>query len=162
MTDVRHATHPTEMPRLPPEELRRRFLLEELFTPGAVSWALSQQDRVLVGGALPAGGELGLLAPPELAAERLCDRRELGVVCLSGSGRVTADDAVFDVEAEDIVYVSQGTARVSVSGDAEFYLACAPSHQPHPTALIRRSEAETVALGDTARANVRTRAVLLE
>ncbi len=156
MTDVRLATHPTELPRLSPEELRERFVLEDLFTPGAVSWALSQQDRVLVGGALPRGGRLELTAPPEIAADRLCDRREVGIVCLSGSGEVTADDQVFEVEAEDIVYVSQGTAQVAVSGDADFYLACAPSHRPHPTTLIRRADAETVELGDPGHANVRT------
>ncbi len=156
MTDVRLATHPSEMERLAPEQLRERFLLEDLFVEGALSWALSQQDRVLVGGALPAGGELELTAPAEVAADRLCDRREVGVVCLSGSGSVTADDEVFEVQAEDIVYVSQGTGRVAVSGDAVFYLACAPSHRPHPTTLIRRADAETVALGDSEHANVRT------
>lgn len=156
MTDVRFATHPSEMGSLTPDELRQRFLLEGLFTPGEVSWALSHHDRILVGGALPGGGELELTAPPEVAAQALCDRREVGIVCLSGSGRVTAGEQTFDVAAEDIVYVGRGVARVAVSGDAAFYLASAPSHEPHPTTLIRRADAETVPLGDPEHANVRT------
>lgn len=156
MTDIRYATHPTEMGSLPPGELRRRFLLEGLFVPGQVSWALSHHDRILVGGALPDGGELELPAPPEVVAEALCDRREVGIVCLAGAGRVSADDQTFDVEAEDIVYVGRGVRRVAVAGDAAFYLASAPSHEPHPTTLIRRADAETVALGDAEHANVRT------
>lgn len=156
MTDVRYATHPSEMAHLSSQQLRERFLLERLFTPGKLSWALSQQDRILVGGALPLGGELELTAPTEVAAEALCDRREVGIVCLAGSGRVTADGRTFDVQAEDIVYVSQDTGRVTVAGQAEFYCASAPSHQPHPTTLIRRADAETVPLGDPEHANVRT------
>ena len=156
MTDVRFATHPSEVAHLVPDQLRERFLLEALFVPGQVSWALSHHDRILVGGAQPQGGELDLTAPPEVAAEALCDRREVGIVCLAGSGRVTADEKTFDVQAEDIVYVSQGTSRVAVSGDATYYCASAPSHTPHPTTLIRREDAETVRLGDPEHANVRT------
>jgi 4-deoxy-L-threo-5-hexosulose-uronate ketol-isomerase len=156
MTDVRYATHPSEMDHLAPEQLRERFLLERLFIPGQVAWALSHHDRILVGGALPQGGELELTAPAELSAEALCDRREVGIVCLAGSGRVTADGETLDVRAEDIVYVSQGTRRVTVAGDAVFYCASAPSHEPHPTTLIRREDAETVPLGEPEHANVRT------
>ncbi len=156
MTDVRYATHPAEMQTLSPEGLRERFLLDTLFAPGTVRWALSHHDRILVGAAEPAGGELELSPPREVAAEHLCDRRELGVVCLEGSGRVVADGVDHDVEAEDIVYVGSGTRRVTVAGSAVFYLVSAPSHEAHPTTVIRRSEAETVALGDQANANVRT------
>ncbi len=156
MTDVRYATHPSEMARLAPEQLRERFLLERLFSPGQLSWALSHHDRILVGGAMPQGGELELTAPAEVVAEALCDRREVGIVCLAGAGWVTADEEKFPVEAEDIVYVSQGTRRVTVAGDATFYCASAPSHEPHRTTLIRKADAETVPLGDTEHANVRT------
>ena len=156
MTDVRYATHPSEFTHLTPDQLRERFLLERLFTPGQVSWALSHHDRILVGGALPQGGELELTAPAEIAAETLCARREVGIVCLTGSGRVTADGETFDVQAEDIVYVAQATRRVTVAGNATYYCASAPSHQPHPTTLIRPTDAETVQLGEPEHANVRT------
>jgi len=144
------------MTRLSPEELRARFVLDNLFAPGEVRWALSHHDRILVGAALPQGGELPLDAPAEVAAQYLCDRREVGVVCLEGSGRIVADDEVLEVAAEDIVYVGRGTRRVSVAGDAVFYLASAPSHEPHPTTLARRANAQTVPLGDREHANVRT------
>lgn len=156
VTDVRYATHPSEMARLSPEELRARFVVEDLFAAGEVRWMLSHHDRILVGAALPAGGSLTLDAPPEVAAQHLCDRREVGIVCLEGTGTVTADDEKLDVVAEDIVYVGRGTTQVSVSGDAVFYLVSAPSHEPHPTTLTHRADAETVPLGDQDHANVRT------
>ena len=156
MTDVRLPTHPDDFAALSPEELRDRYLVTGLFQPGAVSWAFSQQDRLLIGGALPAGGALPRDAPPEIRADRLCDRREAGIACLSGRGTVTADDQTFEVAAEDIVYVGRGARRVEVAGDAVFYLVVVPAHESHPTVLARRGEVETVPLGAPANANVRT------
>lgn len=156
MTDVRFATHPSELDRLSPEELRARFLVTDLFAQGEVRFALSHHDRILVGGAMPAGGELELLPPAEIRAARLCDRREVGVVCLAGEGVVVADDERFEVGAEDIVYVGQGTGRVAVGGPAAFYVVSAPAHRPLPTTLVRRADAEAVPIGDAHKASRRT------
>ncbi|MQY29353.1 5-dehydro-4-deoxy-D-glucuronate isomerase [Nocardia aurantia] len=156
MADVRYATSPVEMATLSPEELRARFLVTDLFAEGEVRFTLSHHDRLLIGGAVPAGGELTLTPPPELRAERLCDRRELGIVTLSGTGTVTAGERRFAVRAEDIVYVGQGTASVTVAGDAVFYIVSAPAHRPLPTSLITRDEAETHRIGDPGKASERT------
>jgi len=155
-TDVRMATHSDEFALLTPEQLRARFLVEGLFVPGEVRFMLSQSDRILLGGAIPSGGTLDVPAPPEIRAEQICDRRELGVVCLSGAGSVAADDVEYAVEAEDIVYVGSGSRGVRVSGDATYYLVSAPAHQPHPTTLIRRADAATARIGSTEGASVRT------
>ncbi|HZP15576.1 MAG TPA: 5-dehydro-4-deoxy-D-glucuronate isomerase [Nocardioides sp.] len=155
-TDVRIATHPDEFATLSPEEMRERFLVEGLFADGEVRWMLSQSDRILLGGAVPGGANLAITAPAEVRAINLCDRRELGVVCLSGAGTVTADDRTFEVEAEDIVYVGAGTISVSVGGDAAFYLVSAPAHLSHPTTLIKRADAQTLTIGDADKASLRT------
>lgn len=155
-TDVRIGTHPDDFPLLSPEELRDRFLVQDLFAPGELRWMLSQSDRILLGGAVPAGDALDLLPPDEIRAERLCDRREVGIVCLSGRGTVLADAETFDVQAEDIVYIGSGTRSVSVSGDAAFYLVSAPAHRTHPTTLITRAEAETLEIGEADKASRRT------
>ena len=52
-------------------------------------------------------------------AQRLCDRREVDVVCLDGSGTVTSDSTEFTLVAEDVVCLGQGTERLSVAGEAE-------------------------------------------
>lgn len=155
-TDVRIATHPHEFARLTSEELRERFLVEGLFAPGEVRFMLSQGDRILLGGALPQGGRLDIPAPDEVKAEQLCDRRELGVVCLDGSGTVHASGESYPVAAEDIVYLGAGSTDVAVSGDAVFYLVCAPAHRPLPSRLIRRADAQTLTIGDADKASLRT------
>lgn len=156
MTDVRLTTHPSEFDTLPSSALRRRMLVEDLFVPGEVRFCLSHHDRVLIGAAMPAGGTLELLPPAEIRAEALCDRRELGVVCLSGSGIVAADGTSYALDAEDILYIGQGTQSLHVSGEAAFYLVSVPAHRPLPTTLIPRDRAQTVDVGDDAAASKRT------
>lgn len=156
MTDVRFATHPTEMDRLTPAELRERFVLEELFVPGEVRFTLTHHDRILIGGALPAGGTLDVPVPYEIRAEQLTDRREVGIACLEGSGAVHVGEDVHEVGTEDIVYVGRGSGPLRLSGDAVFYLISGPAHEALPTTVARRDEVETVPLGDQEHANVRT------
>lgn len=155
-TDVRIGTHPEDFTLLSPDELRDRFLVQDLFAAGELRWMLSQSDRILLGGAVPDGDVLDVTPPDEVRAENLCDRRELGVVCLEGSGTVVADGEKFEVQAEDIVYVGAGTASISLSGEATFYLVSAPAHQSHPTTLITRAEAQTLEIGDAEKASRRT------
>jgi 4-deoxy-L-threo-5-hexosulose-uronate ketol-isomerase len=156
MTDVRLPTHPSELETLPPAAVRERFLVEDLFAPGEVRWCLSQADRVLIGGAVPAGGALELDAPDEIRAEALNDRRELGVVCLEGSGTVAADGTEHQLEAESILYVGAGTGSVTLAGDATYYLVSVPAHRSLPTTLIPREEADVVEVGEDGAASKRT------
>lgn len=156
MTDVRSATHPADFDHLTAEQLRERYLVPGLFVPGEVNFCLSQQDRVLVGGALPAGETLEILPPDEIKASTICDRRELGVACLGGSGTVSTDGTTHELVAEDILYVGRGTASVTISGDGAFYLVSTPAHATNPTTLVHRAEAETHRIGDPAVASERT------
>ncbi len=155
--DVRYPTHPNEFDHLTPLQLRERFVVEDLFAPGEVLLAFSLSDRLLVGGAAPAGGDLSLPAPEELRGSHLLDRREVAIVCLAGTGTVHTDGADHAMEAEDILYVGKGTQSVVLSGaDAIFYLVSAPAHESLPTVLARRTDAEAVEIGDPARASRRT------
>ena len=156
MTDIRLATHPSEFDALTPAALRERFLVDQLFVPGEVRLCLSHHDRLLIGGAMPGGGVLDLQPPPELRAQDLCDRRELGVVCLEGSGTVLVDGAKHALDAEDILYVGQGTVSVAVTGEATFYLVSAPAHRRLPTTVVRRESAEQVEVGQDQTASRRT------
>jgi 4-deoxy-L-threo-5-hexosulose-uronate ketol-isomerase len=154
---VRAATHPDELESLSTARLRERFLLEDLFAPGEARLALSHHDRIVVGGVVPGSSTVELEPPSELRARSFCDRRELGVVCLSGPGAVEADGERWGLEAEDVLYLGRGTERIAFSGsDAAFYLVSTPAHERHPAALSRRDDADAVALGEPEQANVRT------
>lgn len=155
-TAVVYATHPSEMAGLTTNELRGRFVLGELFADGEIRWALTHHDRILVGGAIPGGGSLELVPPHEIRAIGFCDRREIGIVCLSGSGTVVADGHELALDTEDIAYVGQGTKAVSVCGDAVFYMISAPAHRAHPTTIGRRGDVESMQVGEAGTASART------
>jgi 4-deoxy-L-threo-5-hexosulose-uronate ketol-isomerase len=159
---TRHPTHPADFGDLDSTELRARFLVEDLFAEGEVRLTYSHHDRLTIGGAVPAGRKLTLPVPAQLRAVHFTNRRELAVVCLSGTGCVTVNDTVHELAALDVLYIGRGSTGQSVAGieftgeDARFYLVSAPAHQTHPTALGRRDEVFSVTLGEHAHANVRT------
>ncbi|MGH3657681.1 MAG: 5-dehydro-4-deoxy-D-glucuronate isomerase [Micromonosporaceae bacterium] len=154
--EVRHATHPDEFGGLDTAGLRSRFLIEELFSDGEQRLVYGHHDRLVIGGVRPAGGAVDLATPDELRAEFFCQRRELGVVCLDGTGEVAVDAEKHPMAPHDVLYVGRGARDVSFTGDASYYLMSTPAHQTHPTVLARRDEVEAVHLGDQASANVRT------
>jgi 4-deoxy-L-threo-5-hexosulose-uronate ketol-isomerase len=157
IVQTRHPTHPDELAQLPSSVLRERFLVDDLFAAGEVRLAYSHHDRLVIGGAVPAGHSIGLPSPPQLRAETFLDRRELAVVCLAGSGTVVTDDGKYPMGSRDVLYVGRGATGVTFEGeDARFYLVSAPAHAAHPTTLARRDDVEAVHLGDQAHANVRT------
>jgi 4-deoxy-L-threo-5-hexosulose-uronate ketol-isomerase len=154
---TRHPTHPAEFGGLDTSGLRERFLVDDLFADGEVRLTYTHHDRLVIGGAVPAGRELTLPVPAQLRAARFLDRRELAVVCLSGTGEVTVDGTGHKLAALDVLYVGRGAGQVGFTGtDGRFYLVSAPAHASHPTALARRDEVFAATLGEQAHANVRT------
>ena len=153
---TRHPTHPDELSALTSGALRDRFLVEDLFAAGEVRLVYSHHDRIVIGGAVPDGGTLALPVPAELRAQHFCDRRELAVVCLDGTGAVTVDGERHDMSAFDVLYVGRGSQDVRIEGGGRYYLFSTPAHESHKTALARREDAEAMNAGDQAHANVRT------
>jgi len=117
---------------------------------------MSHHDRLIVGGASPAGGSLELPVPSELRSDSFCSRRELAIVGVDGAGEVEVGGQVFPVGRLDVLYIGRGAADVVLRGQAVYYLVSTPAHQSHPTTLTRRDAAATVHLGEQASANVRT------
>lgn len=153
---VRYATHPDELAALDTDGLRRRFLAEELFVPGQVRLELTHHDRMVIGGAWPAGGSLALPVPDQLRARTFTERRELAVVGIQGSGEVEVGGKRLAVQEGDVLYVGRGNGDVVFHGEARFYLLSAPAHSDRKVTLVRRDDAEAVRLGHQAEANVRT------
>jgi 4-deoxy-L-threo-5-hexosulose-uronate ketol-isomerase len=136
--------------------LRDRLVVSSLFKVNKVTYVQSHHDRILLGGCALRGGSLLLEAPENFGANTLLTRRELGLVCLSGSVSIEVDQSSFKLDAEDIIYISQGTQRIHISGTGDIYFSSSICHYPNPTTLVRKSEAETIVIGDRAHSNERT------
>lgn len=162
--EQRYATDPAAVATMDTEELRSRFLIEEIFVPGQVRLTFTHHDRIVLGGAVPAGAELTLTAPQEIRAEYFLQRREIGIVNVGGPGTVTADGEVFTLVPGACLYLGRGTRDVvfadaptseSAAG-AQFYLFSAPAHTTYPKALVGPGEGTVRELGDQLTSNRRT------
>lgn len=152
----RYARSPHEVARMSTAELRDAFLVTDLFTPGEVRLVHTHQDRVILGGAVPDGGELLLEAPAELRAETFLERRELGILCVAGEARVTVGTETYVMPAGAMLYAGRGAGEVRFSGDGRLYLFSAPAHAAYPTTLALPVSGTVRQLGDQATSNRRT------
>ena len=89
-----HATHPDMMSRVENDELRDRYLVSGMFQSGKVVLNYSHNERFVIGGAAPAGGELNLPDPTEpksAVGKPFLQRREMAVVNIGTEGEVRVD-----------------------------------------------------------------------
>ena len=55
--EIRYAAHPEDAKNYDTRRIRRDFLIERIFTPNEINMVYSMYDRMVVGGAMPAGGD---------------------------------------------------------------------------------------------------------
>jgi 4-deoxy-L-threo-5-hexosulose-uronate ketol-isomerase len=153
--------NPEHYRQLDTEALRSAFLIESLFRPGILDLVYTDADRAIIGSAVPTGSPINLIADAELRAAFFCERRELGVLNIGGSGSITIDGTQFDLGKLDCLYIGRGSKDISfassdASQPAAFYLLSYPAHAVYPTVLARQADATAVELGTVADANRRT------
>ncbi|MFV9423288.1 5-dehydro-4-deoxy-D-glucuronate isomerase [Microbacterium sp. S1037] len=153
----RYATHPEQIPGMDTADLRARFLIDDVFVAGEVRLTYTHHDRIVLGGAVPAGRDLPLTGYPEIRSEYFLEHREVGIVNVGGPGTVTADGEVFELVTGACLYLGRGIREVVFAGDdAQFYLFSAPAHTAYPAALVSPGEGTVRELGDQLTSNRRT------
>lgn len=136
--------------------LREKLVISNLFQRNVVTYVLSHHDRILVGGVSLEKGNVSLSAPEEIRSEFLLARRELGLVCLSGSATVTIDGTKYSMDAEDIMYIGRGSKEISIDGSGDFYFTSSMCHADFPTTLIKKADSQSTVLGEKKYSNERT------
>jgi 4-deoxy-L-threo-5-hexosulose-uronate ketol-isomerase len=143
------------------EELRRRFLVEDLFQSGRADLVYTDVDRAIVGGIVPSDKPLVLQGGREMACNYFCERREAGVINLGAAGTAIVDGVVFRMEPRECLYIGRGSREISFASDSSanpafFYLVSYPAHANHPTTNIAFEKANHIELGSQKEANRRT------
>jgi 4-deoxy-L-threo-5-hexosulose-uronate ketol-isomerase len=160
--DVRFAPNPNITKTLPTEQLRKEFLIESVFVPGKATMLYSDVDRAVIGGVAPTDSSVELLASKkEMAAEYFCERREIGILNIGGSGTITADGKTYTMELKDVLYIGKGIKTISFTSDSKeapalFYFISYPAHTSYPVAHSKFSQAEPQKLGSEKDSNKRT------
>jgi 4-deoxy-L-threo-5-hexosulose-uronate ketol-isomerase len=154
--EERFATHPDTVESASTAELRTRYLLTDLFVPGAVRAIYTYEDRMVVAGAMPGSSVLDLPAWDVVGTPSHLARRELGVVNVGGTGEVTVDGKPYPLDTLDGLYAGRGS-EVSFSGEeACFYLVSALADVTHPVATFSRDTVEPVRIGSAGDASERS------
>ncbi|MGB8379989.1 MAG: 5-dehydro-4-deoxy-D-glucuronate isomerase [Dermatophilaceae bacterium] len=162
--EQRYATTPDQLPYFDTDELRKRYLVEDLFVAGEVNAVYTHHDRIVIGGAVPGGGQLPLPTFDELRAEYFLANREVGIINIGGTGVVTADGETYTLPNGACLYIGRGTRDVGFAdvpagedaGPAQFYLFSAPAHTTYPTQLVLKGQGTARELGDPLTSNRRT------
>lgn len=157
--DIRQPIHPRDARHYTTTELRREFLIQDLFLPGKTKMVYSHFDRVIAGGACPAA-PLTLEAGKEIAAEYFLQRREIGIINVGPDGRVVVDGSEYSLKKTDGLYIGLGGKEVTFVSDdpakpARFYFVSTPAHQTYPTTKILVGDIVPAALGSISQSNER-------
>ncbi len=93
--DIRYSTNPSDVKRYTTEELRKEFLIEDLYQPDQVKATYSHVDRMVVLGIMPVTKEVpidqGIDVWANFGTSFFLERREAGVFNLGGPGSITVD-----------------------------------------------------------------------
>ena len=159
--EVRYAASPQDVKSYDTTRLRDEFLIDNLMSPDEVNLVYSHYDRFISGSAVPVKEALTLEAIDPLKADYFLERRELGIINIGGSGTVTVDGTVYDLDNREALYVGKGNKEVvfaskSANEPALFYLNSTPAHKAYPNKKIGINDVEVVQLGAPETANART------
>ncbi|WP_235985866.1 5-dehydro-4-deoxy-D-glucuronate isomerase [Mucilaginibacter segetis] len=155
-----HSVHPEDFKTYDTQKIRSRFLIDELVQPNTINCTYTHYDRMIVGVANPTDKTLELENYANLRADYFLERREMGIINVSGDGLITVDGKSFQLKKLDCLYIGKGArsvkfSSINASDPAVFYLLSTPAHTGYPVVLMTNSEAAKVKAGTTSASNVR-------
>ena len=159
--DVRYSPDKKGFKNLGTDELRKSFLIEDLFQKNKISLTYSDIDRSITGSAVPSGKTLKLVATKkEMAASYFTERRELGIINIGDSGSVSVNGKVFKMDKKDGLYVGRGEKTIefkskSAAKPAMFYFVSYPAHKDYPDKHVTFEKTTKRNLGTVEDANKR-------
>ncbi|MDP2122674.1 MAG: 5-dehydro-4-deoxy-D-glucuronate isomerase [Hoeflea sp.] len=153
--ETRHAIDPATAKGLDTAGLRAHFHAGGLFADGEIRLVYTHYDRLILGGAVPAGGSLTLDHVKECGTASILDRREMGILNIGEAGTVSAGGTDHAVGSGEVLYLGMGSGPVTFSGHGRFYVLSAPAHRTCASRLIRTGDARRVELGSAATSNER-------
>ncbi|RAJ11053.1 4-deoxy-L-threo-5-hexosulose-uronate ketol-isomerase [Chitinophaga skermanii] len=159
--ETRYAVSPNEAKAWNTAQAREALHIPQLFAADKIYMVYSHFDRFITGGIMPVKQALKLETVDQLKADYFLERRELGLINVGGTGKVSVDGEVFTVNYKEALYIGRGKKEVIFTSEdankpAKFYMNSTNAHTTYPTKHITKNEAEIVTLGSQETSNHRT------
>jgi 4-deoxy-L-threo-5-hexosulose-uronate ketol-isomerase len=158
---IRYAAHPRDFVSYDTKRIREEFLVTNLFIVDEINLVYSMYDRFIVGGALPLNKPLKLGTIDPIKADYFLHRRELGIINVGGTGKVTVDGLEYELKYQEALYVGMGDKNVvfenyDTQKPAHFSFNSAPAHRSCPDKIVTLADAQSVEMGSLETSNART------
>ena len=162
--DIRYSANPNDVKRYTTEELRKEFLIENLYVPDEVVAVYSHVDGMVTLGCMPVSESVsidkGIDVWHNFGTRYFLERREIGIFNIGGAGTITVDGTLYALGYKDCLYITMGAKEVLFASDdaakpAKFYMVSAPAHRSFETKLLKIADAAKKPLGDAATSNKR-------
>ena len=162
--DIRYSANQRDVKRYTTEELRKEFLIENLYVADEVVAVYSHVDRMVTLGCMPVKETVsidkGIDVWANFGTHYFLERREIGIFNIGGAGSIRVDGTVYELGYKDCLYITRGAKEVLFSsGDAaapaKFYMVSAPAHCSYETKLLKIADAAKKPCGDSATSNKR-------
>jgi len=162
--DIRYSASPNDVKRYTTEELRKEFLITDLFEADTVKATYSHVDRMVIMGIMPVKEKVsidkGIDVWANFGTNFFLERREAGVFNLGGNGFIEVDGEKYELGYEDCLYIAKGAKEVYFGSmdenkPAMFYLASTPAHKTCKTTLLTMANANHRPLGSMETSNKR-------
>ena len=163
--DIRYSTGPNDVKRYTTEELRKEFLIENLYVADSVVAVYSHVDRMVTLGCMPVNETVsidkGIDIWANFGTHYFLERREIGIFNIGGAGSITVDGTVYELGYKDCLYITMGAKEVLFASDdpkcpAKFYMVSAPAHRSYETRLLKIADANKRPVGEMETSNKRT------
>lgn len=159
--EERYNYHPDDFKTYDTSRIRKEFLVEKVMEPGKIKLVYSVIERFIVGGAVPLNEGLKLEPIDPLKATYFCERREVGIINVAGTGVVEVDGTAYKLDYKDALYIGKGSREVifkSVDAEnpAHFYINSAPAHKEYPVKHVTLGQSNKLHLGSLQTSNERT------
>lgn len=114
--DIRYSVNPEDFKRYTTDELRKEFLIQNLYEEDKVKAVYSHVDRMVTFGIMPVNKDLsiddGIDVWSTLGTHYILERREIGIFNLGGDGSITVDGTKYELGFEDCLYIPKSRDRL--------------------------------------------------
>ena len=162
--EIRYSANQKDFIRYTTEEIRKEFLIENLYIPDEVVSVYSHVDRMVTLGCMPVNETVsiakGLDIWKNFGTAYFLERREIGIFNIGHTGTITADGKKYELAHKDCLYLPKETKEVFFASHdsgrpAKFYMVSSPAHCAYAPRLITIKEAAKRPLGAVETSNKR-------